>query len=471
MNFDNPAFFVFFAVVLALFRAVPWTAGRLVLLVASYLFYGAANPWYCLLLFGSTLVDFTVALGMSASADPARRRALLGVSLAVNIGLLGLFKYGDFGISSLNELLAWRGLAPRPLLGLVLPVGISFYTFQTLSYTIDVYRHQLEPTRDLRTFALYVSYFPQLVAGPIERARNLIPQLARKGEVSEHDLETGLRRALWGLAKKTVFADRLGLMVDQVYKAPSEAGAPVLVVTGFAFMFQLYLDFSGYTDIAIGLARMMGVRLSENFDWPFTAKNPTQFWARWHITLTSWFRDYVFTPLGGLARSHPARSILNTFVVMTLIGIWHGASWTFVVFGLLQGAMVGAHQALRLFLPRARRGPLLGRHRWSRPLAIVLTMTCVCLSGVFFRAPTLAVAGEVLAGTLTHPWEWDHQYDLHLTLVVALWCAQLYHAFATGPRRKVPLPVLPRALFLAFLILLVLYGAVDTREQFIYFQF
>jgi len=471
MSFADPAFYAGFALLFVLFRALPWRAGRWLLLVASYAFYGSANPWYCLLLFASTFVDYVVALRLSASSDPRWRCTLLAVSVGVNLCILGFFKYGDFLTSNLDVVLAWAGCAPLPLLDLVLPVGISFYTFQTLSYTIDVYRRRIEPTRSLSSFALYVAFFPQLVAGPIERAARLQPQLMRKSEARERDLELGLQRVLWGLVKKTVFADRLGLMVDQAYAAPAGASAPVLLLAVVAFLCQLYLDFSGYCDIAIGLARMLGVQLSENFAWPLLARNPSDFWARWHMTLTRWFRDYVFTPLGGLSRRRPVRSVANTFAVMTLIGIWHGASWNFVLFGLVQGALVGGYQAMRLFLPRGRQGPLLGHRPWSAPLGTLLLFPIMAATTILFRAPTLEVARQVVEGIWTHAWVWDERYDVHLGIVCLVLGLQVVRATFMHRRVEVPLPAFPRAAFLASLILLVLYGAVDTRARFIYFQF
>lgn len=471
MNFDNVAFFVFLAAVLALYHALPWKAGRWLLPVASYVFYGTANPWYCILLFTSTMIDFHVARRIHVAADRGARKRLLLISIVMNIGLLGVFKYGNFGIANMNAMLAYMGLPEMALLNLVLPVGISFYTFQTLSYTIDVYREKTRPTSDFLAFALYVSYFPQLVAGPIERAGHLLPQLMKKQPVGLVDFELGVQRILWGLVKKVVFADRLALMVGDVYAAPGQAGSPVLIAATMGFMIQLYLDFSAYTDIAIGIARLMGVRLSENFNWPLVGRNPSDFWARWHMTLTRWFGDYVHASLGGTTRKRPYRNFFNVMITITLMGLWHGASWNFLVFGVLLGLVVGGYHSLRLFLPRKGRGPLLGSRWWSNPLAVLLNMTCLHTILVFFRASSLPVSMEILGGIFTHPWAWQQQYNLHLALITMVWGIHIFRALFMSHRREVPMRALPRALFMAVMLLLILYGAVDSREQFIYFQF
>lgn len=235
-------------------------------MVASYIFYGAATPWYCFLLLTSTLVDFFVAPRIAEASDQRAKKRLLHISIFANLGLLGLFKYGDFILGNINTLTSMASMEPLPGFNFILPVGISFYTFQTMAYTLDVYRGTQKPTKDLLAFALYVSYSPQLVAGPIERARNLLPQLLRKQKVHQADWVSGFQRILWGFVKKLVVSDRLGLMVHEVYAQPDGLGAPILIVETVCFTFQLYLDFSAYTDIAIGTARLMGVRLSENFN-------------------------------------------------------------------------------------------------------------------------------------------------------------------------------------------------------------
>jgi len=471
MNFNSLTFFVFLGVVLVLHRALPWRFGRWMLVAASYVFYGAANPWYCFLLLLSTLIDFVAAKRIPLAATPRGKKRLLLLSLALNLGLLGTFKYSGFVAENLNRAIGLVDMGLLPVPEWILPVGISFYTFQTLSYTIDVYRGKMAPTKDFAEFALYVAYFPQLVAGPIERAGNLLPQLREKQPTTAGDIETGFQRILWGLVKKVVFADRLALMVDQVYADPSGAGAPVLVVATLCFTLQLYLDFSAYTDIALGVARLMGVKLMENFNWPFLARNAAEFWSRWHISLTTWFRDYVYKPLGGAPRGRPLAAVMNVLFVMALMGFWHGASWNFIVVGLLAGAAVAAVHYLRLYSERGRRGPLFGRLWWSTALAIALTFAYTNFVLIFFRSPDLGSAWEVISGIATNPWRWDDAYDLQLAL--AAFVAVVHVARGTLMSARKPLPLSPplRGAFWFALFMLVLYGAVEKTEKFVYFQF
>jgi D-alanyl-lipoteichoic acid acyltransferase DltB (MBOAT superfamily) len=471
MRFHSVVFFLFFGVVLLLRHVLPWRVGRLVLLAASYTFYGVANPWYCLLLFSSTAVDFVVAQRIQASDDARRRKRLLLVSLVVNLGLLGVFKYADFGIANLNVLFGWLGAEPLQSLGWLLPVGISFYTFQTLSYTIDVYRRHTEPTRDFAGFALYVSYFPQLVAGPIERAHRLLPQLLTKATPSTADVELGFQRVLWGLTKKLVLADRLGLMVAPVYASAADQPAPVLIVATLCFSFQLYLDFSAYTDIAIGLARMMGVTLCENFRWPFLARNPSDFWNRWHMTLTQWFRDYVYLSLGGTRRRAPVLTLLHLTLVMTLVGLWHGAAWNFVAFGVLSGLELAGYTVLRTAPWRRSRGPLFGNRWWSTPLAVLCAFFTINMTMVFFASDSLGMAFDVIGGMFTHAWQWQSVYDVHLKLVLLLAAVHLWRGVYYETRAERPLPAPVRGAFWVAMIAAITWGTPQAAQPFIYFQF
>lgn len=470
MQFTSFSFYFFLIAVLVLFHVLPWRAGRWVLVAASYVFYGAAEPWYCLLLLTSTLVDFFAAQGIHRATDTAVKKRYLWLSIVVNLSLLGIFKYADFAVANANAVLGLFGVPPVPELHLLLPVGISFYTFQTMSYTIDVYRGRSAPTRDFGAFALYVAFFPQLIAGPIERAHRLLPQFLQRPRIDLQDLGYGFQRILWGLVKKLVFADRLALMVDPVYASPALYSAPQLVVATMCFMFQLYLDFSAYTDIAIGTARMMGIRLSENFRWPLLARNPAEFWSRWHITLTTWFRDYVYRPLGGTRRGRPLAGFFSIVLVMTLIGLWHGADWSFVAFGLLAGLTLGGYHLLRLRRTRVRRGPLFGAHWWSTPLALLLMLIGINCGAVLFRAPDITIAAQVFGGMLFNGWRWDPVFNLQLGMLVVLYIAHAWRAYSNG-HGLVAMPAPLRALFWTGMLLLLIYGAVDRSEQFIYFQF
>lgn len=467
MLFHSPVFFLFLAIVLGLHRVLPWGQGRWLLLTASYVFYGAAEPWYCLLLVSSTLVDFWMARAIHRSDDPLRRRLFLSLSLAVNLGLLGLFKYADFFIDSINRV-AGTGF---PLLGLLLPVGISFYTFQTLSYTIDVYRREMEPTRDFATFALYVSFFPQLVAGPIERARRLLPQLAVQHRATKDDLEAGCQRILWGLVKKLVVADRLAILVSEVFADPQPYPGPVLLIAMLCFLFQLYLDFSAYTDIAIGVARLLGIQLSENFDWPFLARNPSEFWRRWHMSLTRWFGDYVQRPLRSQNPESGVVAFVSTIMVMGLVGLWHGAAWNFIAFGLLAGLSLAISNLVRGWRRSRGLGPCFGSAWWSTPLAVLCTFTHVLACAVLFGCSDLSTAWDVFSGVFTNPWFLPRLYTYHLWAIVGL--ALVHIGRGTFMRGRGPLALRPpvRGAFWALMAVLVIYGVPERTEPFVYFQF
>jgi D-alanyl-lipoteichoic acid acyltransferase DltB (MBOAT superfamily) len=337
MRFNSFDFLVFFALVLAVYWRLPRRGQNLFLLGASYVFYGWVHPWFLYLLMGSTLMDWAAGLGMARF--PARKRLLLVVSLIGNLGLLCTFKYFDFFVANLAALLARFGWHPSlPMLHVLLPVGISFYTFQSLSYTIDVYRGQLQARRSLTDFALFVTMFPQLVAGPIERARTLLPRIERERTLDFPRIESAACLIVWGLFKKLVVADTIVIYADRIFELPQPSGA-LIVAGAAAFTLQIYADFSGYTDIARGSARLLGFELMENFRAPYLATSPSDFWRRWHISFSSWIRDYLYFPLGG-SRGGPGRFVFAALTAMTLSGLWHGASWNFVVWGLYHGVLV-----------------------------------------------------------------------------------------------------------------------------------
>jgi len=453
MSFDTYTFAGFLAVVLILRRALPWSAGRVVMVAASYLFYGAGTPWHCLLLFASTLIDYGVSLRIHSAGSRGARRGFLALSLIGNLGLLAAFKYG--------------GLA-----GDALPIGISFYTFQTLSYTIDVYQGKEKPTRDFIGFALYVSFFPQLVSGPIERVSRLLPQLAVKQAVSREDMEQGFQRVLWGLAKKLVVADRLGLFVDQVYGAPQDATPPAVIVATACFALQVYMDFSGYCDVAIGTARMMGIRLSENFRWPMLASNPVDFWSRWHITLGAWFRDYLFTALVGRRRPGVPRRILNILIVLLAMGVWHGAGWNFALFGLAAGIAVAAYEAAHILSGRSRARPLFGAGPLAAVAAVALTNVHLITLAFLFRSQSISHMGELLRRLGEGPWVPAQEVAVYAACALVLWALCVARGRYNGEeRRPLRMPAPLRAVFWTGLVVALLYGAVDTSQQFIYFQF
>jgi alginate O-acetyltransferase complex protein AlgI len=390
MLFTQLEFPIFFVIVLV----AAWLArGRVIrnsiLLVASYYFYAYWDYRFCGLLVLSTVVDFFVARRIDVTEDRSSRRRWLLVSLTVNLGVLGYFKYCNFFIESAQPLLTSLGLSGETL-NIILPVGISFYTFQTLSYTIDVYRRVIRPTRSFLDFALFVAFFPQLVAGPIVRARELLPQLAQVPRWSGRRFYGGAQQMLRGAVKKVLLADRLGEAVDVVFAGPDLYSGVTVWIAVIAYAGQIYYDFSGYSDIAIGAAKMLGYRFPVNFRHPYLATSIAEFWHRWHITLSRWLRDYVYISLGG-NRVSAAATYRNMLVTMTLGGLWHGAAWTFVLWGLWHGAALAGERYLRTHV--AMRPPAL--LAWSGTLLIVL------VGWVLFRSGDLQTATTVLTRMTT----------------------------------------------------------------------
>ncbi len=475
MLFNSIEFLIFAPLALmghALLRGKPM---KIWLVVASYIFYGWAEPWYVLLLLLSTVLDFNIGLAMHAAKSEARRKFLLILSLAGNLGILGIFKYTGFLTRSLNEALGAAGTGVQlPVWEPPLPVGISFYTFQTLSYTIDIYRGKLTPTRNFTTFALYVAFFPQLVAGPIERATHLLQQLEAKMSRTAEDVAIGLTRILWGLTKKIVFADWLALYVDAVYGSHEGASGFELLMATYAFAFQIYLDFSAYSDIAIGLARLMGIDIRENFRWPYLARNISEFWRRWHISLSTWLRDYLYFPLGG-SRKGPSRTIVNVFIVMFLGGLWHGAKWTFVVWGLWIGLGLAVYHVWSTL-----RKSKADETRPLRPAdlpGVLLTFHVILISWVFFRADSLPVAWDVLRSIVTdfgfmqtRVTDLQQSIALAITLTIAVAAHLLRGVGATGPLHRVRSPI-ALGLFWAVLIAIMMVFYAPAGARFIYFQF
>ena len=348
MIFHSLDFIVFFAVVTATYWLLPHRAQNAFLLAASYFFYGYVHPWFLVLIAASTLVDFWAAREMARA--PGRRRLMLQVSLVSNLGMLAFFKYFNFFALNVQAALAGAGWAvDLPVLRVILPVGISFYTFQTLSYTIDVYRGRLRPRESLLDFAVFVSLFPQLVAGPIVRASYLLPQVEEPRRFSADAARTGLVKICWGFFKKLVIADNVGVIANKVF-ALSDPSFPLLWAGVFAFAIQIYADFSAYTDIARGTARWLGFELPENFDHPYLARGPADFWRRWHVSLSTWFRDYVYVPLGG-SRAGEWRWARNVLITFLLSGFWHGASWNYVLWGLYHGLLLIATRARAMMKP------------------------------------------------------------------------------------------------------------------------
>ncbi|MBA3668350.1 MAG: MBOAT family protein [Sphingomonas sp.] len=403
MIFNSLTFVVFFAIVLGLHRApLPWTAKKIVLLVASYLFYAAWNPPFVILLWISTVVDWWAAQAMVKSGRPWTRRAWMITSVVVNLGLLGFFKYGQFLLDNFIVLAGAAGIAYQPAkYDIILPVGISFYTFATLSYTLDVYLRRSKPAKHFLDYALFVTFFPHLVAGPIMRPTELVPQFAEERRATPHMMLFGMALLTLGLFQKVVLADGfLGPVVEAVYDA--RKGVPMALdawVGTFAFAGQIFCDFAGYSTSAIGVALALGFAMPDNFRFPYAAIGFSDFWRRWHITLSSWLRDYLYIPLGG-NRHGPARTYAALMGTMLLGGLWHGANWTFVVWGGLHGLYLSVERWLRGRFASYRPGP------WMLAAIGALTFLLINITWVFFRAKTFGGAWTILTsmvGAATKP--------------------------------------------------------------------
>ncbi len=394
MHFTSFAYLAFLPLVLLAYRLTPSRKLQNVLLLgASYVFYGWWDYRFCILMLVSSLVDYIVGALLHRQESVVRRKWLLAVSIGCNIGLLGIFKYLNFFIESFQELGQIFGMnMSGGTLEIILPVGISFYTFQTMSYTLDIYRRQLKPADSLIDYLAFVSFFPQLVAGPIERASHLLPQLQQRRIVSWEDYASGVRQILCGFFKKIVIADSVAVFVSATYVDPAAASGPSLMLATMLFAFQIYCDFSAYSDIAIGTARLFGIRLMQNFAYPYFSKSIHEFWQRWHISLSTWFRDYVYIPLGGNRGSGRLRNrnILLTFIVS---GFWHGAAWQFLGWGALHGTALVAENTTA---PSVQSKGQSSRERLipspSSLAKMLLTFCIVCLGWVLFRAETIGDA-------------------------------------------------------------------------------
>lgn len=468
MLFNSVEFLLFLPTVLVAYWHMSRRAQNGLLFIASYVFYGWWDWRFLALIFLSSMVDFHVAQRIAATTVRLSRMRWLLLSLATNLGALGYFKYARFFVQSAGEALSTLGFhVDPPVLSIVLPVGISFYTFQTLSYTLDVHRGDLEPRRDLLSFLAFVSFFPQLVAGPIERASNLLPQFEKRRQFDPSEADDGLRQIVWGFVKKSVIADNLAPVVNAAYGDPDASGSMLLVAT-FFFAFQIYCDFSGYSDIAIGTAKLFGFRLIDNFRYPYFAANITEFWRRWHISLSTWFRDYVYVPLGG-SRHGPRRRVAAVMATFLVSGLWHGANWTFVVWGALHAL----YYLIELLVVRRFGKPESSRKWWHSWASTAVTFVGVTIAWVFFRAPSVSAALDILhriavdVPTFVLP----EGQGRRLVLVGLFLLAE-------ASQRKHPHPLLlpkvePRlrwaAVYLALLVVIV-FGRF-AHEPFIYFQF
>jgi alginate O-acetyltransferase complex protein AlgI len=485
MLFNSLAFAVFLPTVVALYWALPHRWQNRMLLVASYVFYGAWDWRFLGLILVSTVVDYTAGLRIhewNRSADPRadlHRKRWVTLSVATNLSILGVFKYFNFFVGSMSGLLDTLGIAfaDSLLLEIVLPVGISFYTFQTISYSVDVYRRQLEPTRSLADFALFVSFFPQLVAGPIERARVLLPQFLQPRRFSTQQFGDGLALVFWGLFMKVFVADNLAPFVDRQFAAGGVSGFGALLGV-YAFAFQIYCDFAGYSNVARGCAKLLGLELMVNFRFPYISLDPSEFWRRWHISLSTWLRDYLYIPLGG-NRTGVAETYRNLALTMLLGGLWHGATWLFVLWGAYQGALLIGHRFVRELSLRPLVAATEGRphrpDRWSVPslVKMVVMFHLVCVGWLIFRGQSVAQITDMLVAILTMRGTVDLALAVPLLGVVLPLLAVEALQIRSGREEIHRLPAFPlpvKSAALAVLTyLLVFHGA--SAQAFIYFQF
>jgi alginate O-acetyltransferase complex protein AlgI len=470
MLFNSASFLVFFTAVLALYAALRGTPARKVLLlVASYLFYAHWDWRYLGLLLFSTGMDFLIAARMFR-AEGRRRRLWLCITLASNLGILAVFKYGNFVLANLARFvpaLSEHLAAHGPPLPVAIPIGISFYTFQSLSYTLDVYLRRSAPSRSLLDFALYVAFFPQLVAGPIVRSTEFLPQIEHLASPRAEEVAAGIQRFILGLFKKVVVADHAALFVDRVFTDPGGHAGLLLLGATYAFALQIYLDFSAYTDMAIGVARAFDVRLPENFDAPYLASSITDFWRRWHISLSSWLRDYLYIPLGGSRRGR-GRTYVNLLLTMLLGGLWHGAAWSFLLWGAYHGALLALERRFPLLRGGEVQGPL------ERAVRTAVTLHLVCLGWIFFRAGSLENVGTFLA-RLFSAWEApDEGARVALAWSGALFALILLQLVGRHrdlfPRLWARAPAVLQGAALAAVLLFVAVYRV-SENAFIYFQF
>ena len=466
MLFNSLPFLVFLAATFALYWSLSGhrKIQNWLILIASYFFYGSWDWRFLILIVISSIVDFVVGRAMPPTQGK-RRKLLLAISLAVNLGMLGFFKYFNFFIESASQALTLIGLeTSESSLNILLPVGISFYTFQTLSYTIDIYRKRFSPTKNWVEFFAFVGFFPQLVAGPIERACNLLPQFEKNRTFDSSLATSGLRLFLWGLFKKMVIADRLAVLVDALYADPSENNGVTAILAGVLFAYQIYCDFSGYSDMAIGTGRLLGFRLMRNFKTPFHSRSTTEFWQRWHISLSSWFKDYLYIPLGGNKVS-VAKWTINIAITFTISGLWHGANITFILWGFLC--------SIPIILER-----LLGQ---VRPGAIV-TFLLFSLMMIIFRSPDLGSAivmysqladftsidFSILFNSVNHPFNVYYTLSLLLVFILTeygLGTIDFDEALTRFPKAA------RWSIYYAIVLTIFLFGITDNAPQFIYFQF
>lgn len=477
MLFNSLDFAIFLPVIFALYWFVTQKnlkVQNLLIVIASYLFYGWWDYRFLSLIIFSSLIDFTIGKALSKVKKEKYRKALLWSSIIVNLGFLGFFKYFNFFLSNFQYAFSFFGFEiGTSSLQIILPVGISFYTFQTLSYTIDVYKRNLEPTRDLFAFLAFVSFFPQLVAGPIERATNLLPQFYKKRVFNYELAVNGVKQILWGLFKKVVIADQCAQYVNMIFDNSDAYGGITLLMGAFLFAFQIYGDFSGYSDIAIGTSRLFGFNLMQNFAFPYFSRDVAEFWRRWHISLSTWFRDYLYIPLGG-SRGGLNQKIKNTFIIFLVSGFWHGANWTFIIWGALN-----ALYFLPLLLSNKNRSNLdvVAQNsifpNLKESMQIFITFMLTVLAWIFFRAENVSHALHFISAIFTGI------VEPLVFFPVALFLYLLFFLLLEwiGRRNQFGLEKIGQnwrselRLVLYLILCFFIIGNVSNQQDFIYFQF
>jgi alginate O-acetyltransferase complex protein AlgI len=467
MQFDSFTFLLFFTVVLVSYKLLPgWRSQKLLLLFSSYLFYAAWSPPLIILIWISTLVDFYAARAIAHSRVEAHRKYLLILSMLVNLGILGYFKYAEFLVENFSEMLALMGVIySPPEFDIILPIGISFYTFQTMSYTIDVYRKKTDPTDSLLDFSLYVTFFPQLVAGPIVRAGKFLPQCATRKQLTLSGVVIGTSLIIWGLFQKTVLADALfSPLVDDFYSIVPGESLTTNWLAVFSFSMQIYYDFAGYSLCAVGAAMALGFKLPDNFNAPYAASGFSDFWHRWHISLSQWMRDYLYFPLGG-NRHGRINGLRNLIIVMFLGGLWHGASWNFVLWGMIHGMLLVFEHLLK---------------EWKQIpvppiLSVLATFTLVTLVWIPFRSTDLSVSIYAFRQLFNQDLMYINELSVQQIVAVAVLCLTLAYQYWRREKylsdllQNVPYTV--QASLLSMAMLSIAMTSTGDSHAFIYFQF
>ena len=490
MLFNTIDFIIFFIIVFSLIVIIKNRKFQhLYLLLASFFFLYYSNNYLIILLILSTILDFYVGKEIWKTKKILNKKILLTLSIIGNLGLLGFYKYADFSISQFNDLGNSLGIATDiPLLNLILPVGISFYTFQTLSYTIDIYRGKLTPSESIKEFALFVSFFPQLVAGPILRASQFLPQLREKIEnlktnvklrqvvIQGSNLKLGLTIMAFGFFKKMFFADNIGLFVDQIFQNPIGLDSFSVILGAIAFGVQIYCDFSGYSDIAIGIAMILGFKIPINFNKPYFATSPSDFWRKWHISLSTWLRDYLYIPLGGNKKSY-GRIYLNVLIVMFLGGLWHGAAWNFVIWGMLHGTYLVIHKIIINKFPNLRHNEFF-KSKAGKVTSIIITQYFVFLAWLVFRIQDLD--GVLYSMYKYVVWDFATEQVIQLIslnkfpiILIIIFFILNFISYKHGDLQKAISKIRLRYWFsfLGSILMLVLIFETGPAQDFIYFRF